>query len=243
MLRNLNRDFGGTHGGPHASNPPLLGPLTAEHRRVVCGPSQPNGVRRQARVAARSSEPGGFTGSTQCTAPSAVSPGRPRPRHFPHRLRPGVWRPALRWRCNPAIRPPGGPSGDPAVRNVRHSQSGPARVMVRTAPAPARSGGRGRWRRRVPNPAMSSRGRGTAPGPATAAGDDGGSPPGPGPAPGGAAPPGRSAAGTGGGGDGVVRRRSRRAAGLRPLAASESAVAPPGLSPMDTQHGAPSSAS
>ncbi len=40
---------------------------------------------------------------------------------------------------------------------------------------------------------------------------------------------------TSGGGDGVDRRRSRRAAGLRPLAASESAAAPPGLSPMDTQ--------
>ncbi len=59
------------------------------------------------------------------------------------------------------------------------------------------------------------------------------------------APPGRNlkAAGSGGGGDRVDRRRSRRAARLRPLAASESDAAPPGLSPMDTQLGAPIRAS
>ena len=44
-------------------------------------------------------------------------------------------------------------------------------------------------------------------------------------------------------GDAVDRRRSRSAAGLRPPSASGAAAVPPGLSPMDTQHGAPSCAS
>jgi hypothetical protein len=60
-----------------------------------------------------------------------------------------------------------------------------------------------------------------------------------------AAPSSRDAAEpeSGGGGDGVDRRRSRSAAGLRPLVRSESATSPLGLSPMDTQLGAPIRAS
>jgi hypothetical protein len=46
-----------------------------------------------------------------------------------------------------------------------------------------------------------------------------------------------------GGGDGVDRRRSCRAAGLRPPAAPWADADPPGLSPMDTQPGAPICAS
>jgi hypothetical protein len=84
-----------------------------------------------------------------------------------------------------------------------------------------------------PIPARRSCGRGTAPGPqlrwrgfSAWAGTAGARP---------AAPSGRTASGGGCGGDGVDRRRSRRAAVLRPLAASQFAAAPPGLSPMDTQ--------
>ncbi len=154
---------------------------------------------------------------------------QPRPRHCPHRLRPGARRPAPRWQCSPANRPPGGPSGEPAIRNVRHSQrptgprtgsvpsgTGPGSqrrpgavvaagppprggVVVGGAPRPGRNGDPG---------ALTEGHRARV---ATAAGNDGeelsaragtgGARP--------AAPPGRTASGSGGGCDGVDRRCKR----------------------------------
>jgi hypothetical protein len=119
---------------------------TACARRDDRDPSRQSWVQRPGRMAARSSRLDGTLSQVHGTLrASAVSPGRPRPRHFLPPPTSGRQGPAPRWRCSPAIRPHGGPCGGPAIRNVRAGAAqlagpitmgpvGPARAMARAAP-------------------------------------------------------------------------------------------------------------
>jgi hypothetical protein len=102
---------------------------------------------------------------------------------LPHRLCPGARRPALQWRYSLAIRPPRSPSGDPAARNVRHSQwptgPRPAHGPGGTVPGPRRRPGS--VAEAGSPPGSRSPGRGTATEPLRRPSDGDGGAPRPGP--------------------------------------------------------------
>jgi hypothetical protein len=106
--------------------PTAARPLTRRGSVSIAGPPlvqvSPNGVRRQSGRRPADRGPAGLRAPHSERRFRRSPQGGPGPGTAPtayvraHGARP------CGWRCSPAIRSPGGPSDDPAIRNVRYSQ-------------------------------------------------------------------------------------------------------------------------